>query len=112
VFASDQLDPASITGAHTTSTSELYLQLNNNLAKRIIAGASACPDRTTSLLGGDCSIACLVGSYVEPNTGICSACTHTTCGIGQLDVPCAPNADQHCTSCDAPPLYQVSPQRA
>ena len=78
----------------------------------LVAQAVPCPDDTTSLDGGECSVPCAFagGHYVpvDPSSGACVACLNTQpCPLNKTLVPCNRTAQAYCTACPPPPSGYV-----
>lgn len=78
------------------------------------AALQPCPDDSTSLEGGPCTVRCdwLDASgdparYVDPATGACVACATPSCGYGQFLVTCTCSAQAYCQPCPPPPAGTV-----
>ena len=71
--------------------------------KILQATAANCPAGTSSLEGSVC-VECGVGSYSDVATGSCRSCSDVVCGaVGQMVVPCQPDADARCGACTNKP---------
>ena len=85
---------------------DMVLGFLGNVQWFVTAQQQACPQDTTSLYGGSCTLECRwkdnadkPSQYVDLRTGACRACAAPVCGYGQEAVACTPTADAYCRAC-------------
>ena len=90
--------------ARVTSPGVFTVQLEfwDGSAQNVKALERPCPDDTTSLAGGDCTVACKLGEghFVDPVSGGCTPCVQLQCGAGQEFVGCNRTRQGYCRDCE------------